>query len=98
MNKWSLGGFLEAHLWRSKRQMTTQLNLLQGFTSDMAVLKNALDVKNGGAPQVSPLLDNPIASLDALVTSGATSTDITQEMVDAVTRFEAMQASFPDGN
>ena len=86
--------FLEAHLWRSKRQMTTQLNLLQGFTSDMAVLKNALDPKKGGAPQVSQLLDNPISSLDALVNSGATSTDITQQMVDAVTRFEAMQSSF----
>jgi len=29
-----------------------------------------------------------------LVNSGATSTDITQQMVDAVTRFEAMQSSF----
>jgi VWFA-related protein len=74
--------------------LTTQLSLLHGFTSDMSVLKNALDVKNGGAPQVSPLLDNPIASLDALVTSGATSTDITQQMIGLVTRFEAMQASF----
>ena len=74
--------------------LTTQLSLLHGFTSDMAVLKNALDPKKGGAPQVSQLLDNPISSLDALVTSGATSTDITQQMVDAVTRFEAMQSSF----
>ena len=74
--------------------LTTHLSLLQGFTSDMSVLKHALDVTKGGAPQVSVLLDNPISSLDALVASGETSTDITQQMVDAVTRFEAMESSF----
>lgn len=33
--------------------LTTQLTMLQGFTSDMTVLKNALDPKKGGAAQVS---------------------------------------------
>ena len=82
--------------------LTTQLSMLQGFTSDMAVLKGALDPKKGGAAQVSQLLVNPVTGgstadtslSDSLLNSGATSTDITQEMVDAVTRFEAMQSSF----
>jgi VWFA-related protein len=82
--------------------LTTQLSMLQGFTSDMTVLKNALDPKKGGAAQVSQLLANSVTGgptgdtslSQSLLASDATSTDITQEMVDAVTRFEAMQSSF----
>jgi VWFA-related protein len=82
--------------------LTTQLSMLQGFTSDMSVLKNALDTKKGGAAQVSQLLANSVTGgptgdttlSQSLLNSDATATDITQEMVDAVTRFEAMQSSF----
>lgn len=40
--------------------LSTHLYLLQGFTSDPAVLKAALTAKSAGA-QASPLLDNPVA-------------------------------------
>ena len=83
--------------------LTTQLYMLQGFTSDIAALKNALNPKKGGAPQVSQILSNPVGggavgdtTLSDALTYDPTAVDgmITQEMVDAVNRFEALQTSF----
>jgi len=82
--------------------LTTQLSMLQGFTSDMNALKAALDVKKGGAPQASQILSDPFNGgaigdstlSDSLNAPMAVPGEITQEIVDNINRFEAMQTSF----
>jgi VWFA-related protein len=83
--------------------LTTQLSMLQGFTSDMSVLKAALDPKKGGAPQVSQILSDPVnggpmgdSTLSNVLTYDPTAVPnmVTQQMVDDINRFEAMEASF----
>jgi VWFA-related protein len=79
--------------------LTNHLIMLQGFTSDMSVLKAALTSKNG-APQTSDIL-NDSGGVGNTVLSDAMANDptavagmITQGMVDDVNRFEALDASF----
>ncbi|HEX9201057.1 MAG TPA: VWA domain-containing protein, partial [Acidobacteriaceae bacterium] len=82
--------------------LTTQLSMMQGFTSDMQVLKAALSVKKGGAPQVSQLLSDPVNGgpisdttlSDALNQPAAVDGIITQEIVDSINRFETLKTSF----
>jgi VWFA-related protein len=83
--------------------LTTQLSMLQGFTSDMSVLKAALDPKKSGAPQVSQILSDPVnggpigdSTLSNSMTYNPTAVAnmITQQMVDDINRFEAMSTSF----
>jgi VWFA-related protein len=82
--------------------LTTRLVMLQGFTSDTAVLKAALSAKKG-APQVSDILSDPInggpITDTTLSDSFATSPQavegmLTQEDVDAINRFQALATSF----
>jgi len=82
--------------------LTERLDLLQGFTSDMAVLKSVLTMKKG-APRVSDLMTDPVnggAQGDSTL-SDALANDptavagmLTQEMLDDVSRFEALTTSF----
>jgi VWFA-related protein len=82
--------------------LTTQLSMLQGFTSDMSVLKAALMPSKGGAVQVSQILSDPVngglngnATLsNALNEPAAVPGNITPEIVANINRFEALQASF----
>jgi VWFA-related protein len=82
--------------------LTTQLSMLQGFTSDMSVLKAALMPSKGGAPQASQIMSDPVnggltgnATLsDALNEPAAVPGNITPEIVANINRFEALQASF----
>jgi VWFA-related protein len=82
--------------------LTTKLSMLQGFTSDMAVLKAAL-TQSKGAPQASQILSDPVnggpigsTALSDALANDPTAVDgmVTQEMVDSVNRFQAMNASF----
>lgn len=80
--------------------LTTKLDMLQGFTTDMGALKAALGGKKG-APQASDILTDPLnggisnTELNAVVdTPPAVEGMITQTMIDDVNRFEAMQTSF----
>ncbi len=82
--------------------LTNHLVMLQGFTSDINVLKAALSSKKG-APQASDILANPVEGggvgnstlLDAMTNDApAVEGMLTQQMVDDVTRFQAMDASF----
>ena len=82
--------------------LTTHLIMLQGFTSDIGVLKAALTSKRG-APQTSDIMTDevnggPIGSnlLSEVMANDPTAVEgmITQEMVDDVQRFEALDASF----
>jgi VWFA-related protein len=81
--------------------LTEKLDMLQGFTTDPAVLKKALsnnaprasdillDSTNGGTMTDSNLSDNLLG--------GATVSDggfLTQEMIDDIHRFQALQTSF----
>ena len=82
--------------------LTTQLSMLQGFTSDMSVLKAALDVKKGGAPQASQILTDAVNGgaigdntlLNSLNQPVAVPESITPEIVANINRFQAMQTSF----
>ena len=82
--------------------LTNRLIMLQGFTSDMDVLKNALLSKKG-APQASDVLTDPVnggAMADSTLSDAlaydptAVQGMITQAMIDDVARFEALQTSF----
>jgi VWFA-related protein len=82
--------------------LTTRLIMLQGFTSDMAVLKAALSSKKG-APQTSDIMADPIngglITDTTLSDSFSTSPEavegmMTQEDVDAINRFQALATSF----
>jgi VWFA-related protein len=79
--------------------ITNHLVMLQGFTSDLGVLKAALTSKKG-APQTSDIL-NDNGTVGNTVLTDAMANDqtavpgmITQQMVDDVTRFQALDASF----
>jgi VWFA-related protein len=83
--------------------LTNHLVMLQGFTSDMAVLKDALNPKKGGAPQASDILSDSLngGPIGNTTLSDAMANDqpavdgmVTQQMVDDVNRFQAMDASF----
>jgi VWFA-related protein len=85
--------------------LTTQLSMLQGFTSDMAVLKAALSPGKGGAPQASQILSDPVnggpmgnSTLSNALAFDPTAVEgmITPEMVADINRFEAMQTSFEE--
>jgi VWFA-related protein len=82
--------------------LTNHLVMLQGFTSDINVLKAALSGKKG-APQASDILADAVNSGGAgnSTLSDAMANDtpavegmVTQQMVDDVTRFQALDASF----
>jgi VWFA-related protein len=82
--------------------LTTRLIMLQGFTSDMAVLKAALNSKKG-APQVSDIMADAVngGSITDTSLSNAMSTSpaavdgmLTQEDVDSINRFQALATSF----
>ncbi len=82
--------------------LTTRLVMLQGFTSDMKVLKTAL-LQTKGTPQASDILTNPVGGgpigytelSDALANDpAAVEGMVTQEMVDSINRFEAVSTSF----
>jgi VWFA-related protein len=82
--------------------LTDHLIMLQGFTSNIEVLKAALTSKKG-APQASDIMTDavnggPIGTtmLSDAIANNAPAVEgmVTQAMVDDVTRFEAMDASF----
>jgi VWFA-related protein len=82
--------------------LTERLEMLQGFTSDMAVLKSALSMTKGSS-RVSDLLSDPVnGSLqgdtsisDALANDPtAVAGMLTQDMINDVNRFEALTTSF----
>jgi VWFA-related protein len=82
--------------------LTNHLIMLQGFTSDIEVLKAALTRKKG-APQASDILSDatnggPIGNTtlsDAIANDQpAVQGMVTQQMVDDVNRFQALDASF----
>ena len=76
--------------------MTTHLYMLQGFTSDMAVLKAALTSKKG-TPQVSDILTDAVNSgpmgTTAFSDAAAQYPDVTQEMQDDMARVDAQITS-----
>lgn len=81
--------------------MTTQLNMLQGFTSDISVLKAALASKKGAAQASQILSDSFNGGTQGGTTLSSSMGDptasdgfTTQEMVDGINRIEAMQTSF----
>jgi VWFA-related protein len=88
--------------------LTNRLMMLHGFTSDFSVLKAALDPKDGGAPQASNVLTDPLnggnmrdttlstAYSEAASFSDAAAAIITPEIVANISRFESMQASFQE--
>jgi VWFA-related protein len=68
--------------------LTTRLTILQGFTSDPKVLKDAVDHKL--IPRSSVLLDDPVGTdTDSLM-----STDLGGQVSANVAQFEAMNQSF----
>ncbi len=77
--------------------LTEQLDMLQGFTADPAVLKAALTAKKG-TPRVSNMLSEPVGGgpvggnsfSDAFGPAGGS---ITQEMVDDMNRVDAQLTS-----
>jgi VWFA-related protein len=79
--------------------LTDHLVMLQGFTSDTEVLKAALTSKKG-SPQSSDILSGGGTVGNTILTDAmandptAVAGMITQEMVDDVTRFQALDASF----
>lgn len=81
--------------------ITTHLYMLQGFTSDMAVLKAALTSKKG-APQVSDILTDPVNSgpmgTTAFSDAAAQYPDVTQEMLDDMARVDAQITSEEQNN
>ena len=81
--------------------MTTHLYMLQGFTSDMAVLKAALGAKKG-TPQVSDILTDAVNSgpmgTTAFSDAAAQYPDVTQEMLDDMARVDAQITSEEQNN
>jgi len=81
--------------------ITTHLYMLQGFTSDMAVLKAALTSKKG-APQVSDILTDAVNSgpmgTTAFSDAAAQYADATQEMLDDMARVDAQITSEEQNN
>ncbi|HUD23417.1 MAG TPA: VWA domain-containing protein [Acidobacteriaceae bacterium] len=81
--------------------MTTHLYMLQGFTSDMAVLKAALGAKKG-LPQVSDILTDPVnggpMGTTAFEDAASQYTDATQEMLDDQARADAQITSEEQNN
>ena len=82
--------------------LTTRLVMLQGFTSDMEVLKATLTSKKG-APQASDILSDPIngGPITDTTLSDAMANDpaavagmLSQETIDSVNRFQALATSF----
>ncbi len=82
--------------------LTERLDMLQGFTSDMAVLKSALSMTKGSS-RVSNILSDPVSggiqgdtTISDALASDPTAVDgmLTQEMIDDVSRFEALTTSF----
>ena len=82
--------------------LTTKLNMLQGFTSDVGLLKAVL-TSSKGAPQASQILSDPVnggpigdTTLSDALANDPTAVEgfVTQEMVDSINRFEAMNTSF----
>lgn len=82
--------------------LTNHLVMLQGFTSDIGVLKAALSSKKG-APQASDIMSDAFnggpqgnTTLSDAIANDAPAVDgmVTQQMVDDVTRFQALDASF----
>jgi VWFA-related protein len=88
--------------------LTEKLDMLQGFTTDPSVLKAALTGKNG-APRASDILldstnggsmtDTTLADnlVGGATADGASATDgsfVTQEEIDDINRFQALQTSF----
>ena len=82
--------------------LTERLEMLQGFTSDMAVLKSALTMTKGPS-RVSNLLSDPVngglqgdTTISDALANDPTAVDgmLTQEMIDDVNRFEALTTSF----
>lgn len=81
--------------------MTTHLYMLQGFTSDMQVLKAALTTKKG-APQVSDILSDAVnggaMGTTAFADAVAQYADATQEMMDDMERVDAQITSEEQNN
>jgi VWFA-related protein len=85
--------------------LTEKLDMLQGFTTDPSVLKAAL-TSAAGAPRGSDILLDQVnggtmndTSLSDNLLGGETVADggfITQEMIDDIHRFEALQTSFTE--
>lgn len=81
--------------------LTTKLFMLQGFTSDMSVLKAAISAKKG-APQASDILSDPINGgpigdttlSDSFASGTAVAGMLTQEDIDSINRFQALATSF----
>ncbi len=81
--------------------LTTQLSMLQGFTSDMSVLKAALTGK-AGTPRASDILSDPYnggpidnsALSNALDQPAAVEAILTPEIVASIGRFEALKTAF----
>ncbi len=82
--------------------LTNHLVMLQGFTSDMQVLKEAL-TKKKGVPQTSSVMSDAIngGPIGNTTLSDAAANDapavpgiITQQVIDDINRFQAMDASF----
>jgi VWFA-related protein len=85
--------------------LTEKLDMLQGFTTDPEVLKAALTGKNG-APRASDILLDSTnggsmtdTNLSDNLLGGQTVADggfITQQMIDDIGRFQALQTSFTE--
>jgi VWFA-related protein len=84
--------------------LTTRLFMLQGFTSDPELLKAALSLKKGGAPQASQILsdvtnggtqgDTTLSDALAGPTEAALAGGLNADMIADAMRFEAFQSSF----
>lgn len=85
--------------------LTEKLDMLQGFTTDPAVLRNALTAKSG-APRASDLLLDSTnggtmndTTLSDNLLGGQTVADggfWTQDMIDDIGRFQAIQTAFTE--
>ncbi len=85
--------------------LTEKLGMLQGFTTDPSVLKAALSSPSGALRASNVLLDSTNGgkmndtTLDDTLLGGQTVADggfLTQEIIDNVHRFEALQSSFTE--
>jgi VWFA-related protein len=79
--------------------LTTHLIMLQGFTSDISVLKAALSSKKA-TPQASDIMTDTMfggTQGDTTLSNSLAGTDATQDMVDEVNRFQAMTTTFEQG-
>jgi len=79
--------------------LTTHLFMLQGFTSDVSVLKAALTAKKGN-PHASDIMTDAMfggTQGDTTLSTSMVGTDATQDMIDEVNRFQAMTTTFEQG-